>query len=301
MEQPRWECVLDAKAGLGEVPLWFADDDALYWIDGYRPSLNRTQFGKTIADTRTREWITPEEIGSFALCADGKRAVVALETGIFSLDLARGATRKLHDAAYDMKQLQFNDGRCDPAGRYWVGTRKRLGATLPDGSGWFYRMDDRGLVPLIDDITAANGIAWSRDGSTMYIADRPKWQITCFDYDVRTGGVSNRRKFADVPVGRIPDGAAVDSEGGYWIAYYRAGLIVRFDRNGKLDRELKAPTMLPTMIAFGGPDLATMFVTTSIRDPMNPEGPLERDAGALFRCNVGARGIPEYRYAFGAG
>jgi sugar lactone lactonase YvrE len=298
MEKPDWECVLDAQAGLGEVPFWYEDEQALYWIDGFRPSLNRTTFGRSLAETKTHEWLTPEEIGSFVLCRDRDTALVALETGIFSLDLKSGATRKLNDATYDVANHQYNDGRCDPAGRYWVGTRRRLGSKAPDGSGWFYRMDDRGLVPVIDDITMANGIAWSPDGRTMYVADRPKWQITAFDFNIAEGTVSNRRKFCTVPTGFIPDGAAVDSEGGYWIAYYRSGLIVRFTPDGKLDRELKAPTMLPTMVAFGGPDLATMYVTSSVVDPVKPNDPREPFAGGIFRCDVGARGIPEHRYAF---
>jgi sugar lactone lactonase YvrE len=296
LEQPDWKCVIDAKAGLGEEPHWFADEQALYWTDGFRPALYRTTLQPRVD---TREWLMPEEIGSFALCRSRDKALVALETGVFVLDFESGATTRHVDAPFDTAEMQFNDGRCDPAGRFWVGPRYHPDSKLPFGRGWIYRLDDRGFVPVIDEVTGTNGIAWSPDARTMYMSDRRKGQITAFDFDLQSGTPSNRWRFSAVPQsGYNPDGASVDSEGGYWTTYPLEGLIVRYTPDGRVHRQLKAPTLVPTMVAFGGPDLATLFVTTAAG--REPDAPLPREplAGGLFSCNVGARGLPEHRYAF---
>lgn len=288
-EEPEWDLVLDARASVGEVPIWSAEESALYWIDIQAPTLNRTELGSG----RTRTWRFPDDVGCYGLSADRSIAVVALHSGIYRLDLVTDELVKVHDAPYDRQHMRFNDGRCDPRGRFWVGTIRLPDSPLPDGSGAFWRLDDRGLVRQIDDITVANGIAFSPDEATMYLADRPGWQILAFDYDPETGSATGRRRFAGVPEGQFPDGAAVDRDGGYWIALFAAGRIARFLPDGTLDRLLAAPVTHPTMVAFGGPDLATLYVTTA-RAFLDDAG-LEREphAGGIFACDVGARGLPE--------
>jgi sugar lactone lactonase YvrE len=291
-ESPDWTCALDAKAKLGECPTWDGQGQALFWIDSFAPSLNRLD----PVTAATRSWALPDPVGSFALVEGRDAAVVALGSGLHELDLATGATRLLHAARYDQTHYRFNDGRCDRQGRFWVGTTRLHDSDHADGGASVWRLERGALSQQITGTTIANGTAFSPDGRTMYLADRPNWCILAFDFDPERGVASNRRVFARVPEGHYPDGAAVDAEGGYWCALFRAGLIARFAPDGRLDRLLKAPSLMPTMICFGGEDLGTMFVTTTAW-LLGKEGRArEPQGGGVFRCDVGARGLPEPRY-----
>jgi L-arabinonolactonase len=298
-EEPSWDLVLDAQAQIGEVPIWSVGESSLFWIDVFGQRLNRT-------DPRTGEtqtWSTPETVGCYALCEGDQAAVVALQSGIFHLDLGSGRFDKMVDAPYDVQRFRFNDGRCDRAGRFWVGNMplRTPGSSEPEsiGESAFWCLDDHGLRMGFGGITVANGIAFSPQSDVIYVADRPTWSILAYDYDLGTGAASNRRTFTRVPEGMVPDGAAVDADGGYWIALFRAGLIARFRPDGGLDRLVKAPMSLPTMVTFGGPDLRTLFVTTARRH-LDEEG-IRREplAGAIFRCDVGVTGLEEPRFGSG--
>jgi sugar lactone lactonase YvrE len=129
----------------------------------------------------------------------------------------------------------------------------------------------------------------------MYIADRPNWQLLAFDFDADTAEVTNRRRFASVSEGQIPDGAAVDVEGGYWIAIFGAGRILRFLPDGTLDRELLAPVSHPTMVAFGGAELSDLYVTSS-RHFASAVVSEEPQAGGVFRTSVKVAGLREPRF-----
>jgi sugar lactone lactonase YvrE len=284
--------VLDARAEVGECPTWCPEERALYWIDIYGPALFRTD----PESGATRRWDLPSPVGCFGLREGQQAAIVALADGVYELNLETGALTLLHGAPFDTAHYRFNDGRCDRQGRFWAGSTRWPDSPRPFGTSAFWRCDAGGLTLGIDNTSIANGIAFSPDGRVMYVADRPNWQILAFDYDPATGTPSNRRRFATVPEGEVPDGAAVDAEGGYWIAMFRAGRILRFTPEGRLDRDLKAPTILPTMICFGGPDLATLYVTSSRRHLEDAQRTAEPLAGGIFRCDVGARGIAEPRW-----
>lgn len=288
----KWNCVLEAKAQVGECPIYAHEQHAVYWVDAYAPSIN-------CLDLRTganRSWKLPRTIGSYGLAADLRSCVAALADGLYRVEFASGALTKLHNAPYDVKHYRFNDGRVDRAGRFWVGTLRRFSSQEPEGRGAFWRMEGERLVRAIDGVTIANGIAWSPDDRTMYIADRPNWQILAFDFDIANGAVSNRRTFARVPEGIIPDGAAVDEEGCYWVAHPRAGKVVRYGPGGELLREIPTPVSCPTMVAFGGESLKTLFIT-SARALLTGPGELDREpqAGAIFSLEVEARGVSEPR------
>ena len=291
-ECPDWICALDAKARLGECPTWDGAEQALFWIDSFAPALNRFD----PATGATRRWALPDPVGSFALVEGRHAAVVALGSGLHELDLGTGATGLLHAAPYDQVNYRFNDGRCDRQGRFWVGATRQHDSQEPDGGAAVWRLDRGELSRQVTGTTIANGTAFSPDGRTMYLADRPNWQVLAFDFDPVAGIASNRRTFARVPEGHYPDGAAVDAEGGYWCALFRAGRILRFAPDGRLDRDLKAPSLMPTMICFGGPDLSTMFVTTTAWLLGKAGRAQEPQGGGLFRCDVGATGLPERRY-----
>lgn len=291
-ERVTWELVLESKPGIGEVPVWSGDENCMYWIDVYAGLLNRTDVGTK----ETRTWEVGETIGCYGLIEGENAALVALQSGIYRLDLDSGKLEKRFDAPYDAERFRFNDGRTDRRGRLWVGNMplKSLDGPMPIGESAFWYVDEGELKFGVDKMTIANGIAFSTDGSVLYLADDPNNSVLAFDYDNDTGRAANRRAFVTVPDGVTLDGAAVDTEDNYWIALPRQGTIAKFRRDGSLERIIDAPTSRPAMVSFGGPDLDQLYVTTMTRNYPSPEAlAAEPLAGAMFRVDVGAQGLPE--------
>jgi sugar lactone lactonase YvrE len=290
MQSP-FECVLDARASLGECPVWSVDEQALYWIDINAPSFNR--FDPLTGANQT--WPMPQSIGCFALRSRGG-FVGALRDGIWIIGREGKLERKIADAPYDPIHHRFNDGRADPQGRLWAGTmnEKRDAYT-----GQLYRFGpDLSLTAMIPDLMISNGLAWSPDKCTMYHADTVKREITAWDFDGESGAISNRRVMAQFIEERDrPDGAAVDREGCYWSAFYSGGKVVRLSPAGERLSEYALPAMCPTMCGFGGPDLKTLYVT-SARQRREPEE-LSRlpQSGGIFAMRVDVPGLPEPKFA----
>lgn len=286
-----FECVLDVKASLGECPTWSIDEQLLYWVDINAPSLNRFDplTGRNMA------WPMPESIGSFALC-EGSRFVAALRSGIWLVDRDGKPKRKIAAAPYDPAHHRFNDGRADAQGRFWVGSmnEKRDGSTA-----CLYRLGaDLALTAMVAEITISNGLAWSPDSGTMYHADTPTRTISAWDFDPVTGAIANRRVFAQFAgESDHPDGAAVDSDGFYWTALYRAGKVVRLSPRGVIVAEVPLPAMCPTMCAFGGPELKTLYVTSARQKRGAEELSRLPQSGGIFAMRVDVPGIPEPKFA----
>lgn len=285
------ELVLDARNGTGESPVWQAAEQALYWVDIPARKLCRW----IPATGQASSWLAPEMLACIAPMAAANAWVVGAESGIFRLELQAGGQlgfERLAPVSHAMDGMRFNDGRCDRQGRFLAGTMlMNMAAGARVGCVYSYQKGS-GLTKLLDGFITPNGMAFSPDGRTMYLSDsHPSVQsVWAFDYD--TGTPSNRRLFIDMNLlpGR-PDGAAVDSDGCYWICGNDAGLVHRFTPQGKLDRSLPVPVKKPAMCAFGGTGLDTLFVT-SIR----PEGIDLSDqplAGGVFALRPGVRGLPE--------
>jgi L-arabinonolactonase len=291
-ETPDWECVLESKPGIGEVPIWSIEEDSIYWIDVYAGLLNRSD----LKTRQTQTWSTPETIGSYALIEGEAAALVALQSGIYRLDFESGKIDKRFDAPYDPEKFRFNDGRCDRQGRFWVGNmplRHREGP-FPVGESAFWWPDGAELRFGVGKMTIANGIAFSVSGDRLYLADAPTSSVVLFDYDNETGKATNRRTFATVPESMSLDGATVDTEDNYWIASPKNGCILKFTPDGAIDRIIKAPTLKPAMVCFGGPDLRSLYVTTMTRNYPSQEAlHSEPLAGGIFKLDVGAQGVPE--------
>ncbi|OAJ52403.1 gluconolactonase [Paraburkholderia ginsengiterrae] len=300
----RVEAAGQAPASVGESPVWRAAEQALYWVDIPARLIVRLR----INSGRRTEWLLPEKVACIAF--DRRGTVLAgCETGLFALTLPEAESaaasgggpvkvvpRKLAAPTFAFDDMRFNDGRCDRQGRFWSGTIVQdMAAAVPGGA--LYRFDERGVLsaPVVDALITQNGLAWSPDGSTMYLSDSHPLRrlIWAFDYDIETGEPRNRRVFADLHdyAGR-PDGAAVDADGCYWICANDAGLLLRFTPEGKLDRQIAVPATKPAMCAFGGRDLDTLFVT-SIRPAANAS---EHD-GHLFAVRPGVTGLPEPEFA----
>ncbi|MCC6194465.1 MAG: SMP-30/gluconolactonase/LRE family protein [Burkholderiales bacterium] len=285
------QCVLDVRASLGESPVWSARDKALYWVDINAPSLNKYE----PATGRNTVMPMPESIGCFAL-RQPSGFLVALRSGIWLARADGTLDRRILAAPYDPAHHRFNDGRCDPAGRFFVGY---MNERRDAASAALMRIDPDGrMTQVLAGITISNGLAWSPDGRTMYHADTPTRCIRAFDYDVATGTASRPRVFIQFRgENDRPDGGAVDSAGHYWSAFFRGGKVVRVSPEGKIVAEHKIPSMCPTMCAFGGPDLRTVYVTSSRQDRDAEE--LERlpQSGGIFAMKVDVPGLPEPAFA----
>ena len=281
--------IVDARNAVGECPVWVAEENALYWVDIPNGGLQRWN----AATGHIAAWKAPQMLACMARTTAGNW-VAGLETGFFQLtthnDGSLDAT-PLARVEHPRPDMRLNDGRCDRQGRFWAGSMVLdMGANA--AAGMLYRYAS-GHAPqaLLDGFITLNGLAFSPDGRTMYVSDSHPLvqQIWAFDYDTDSGTPSNRRVFVDMHQypGR-PDGAAVDVDGCYWICANDAGLVHRFTPDGRLDRSLNVPVKKPTMCAFGGSRLDTLFVT-SIRDDQSEQSL----SGGVFALDPGVQGLPE--------
>src|SRR5882724_1464243 len=240
------DCVLAASALLGESPVWCQLEKALYWVDIKRPSVHRFD----PATGACQAWPMPEDVGCVALGQQG-RGIVALRTGIASIDFRTGELCRLPGPTLEPPDLRFNDGRCDRRGRFWVGTvHERRHA----GSAALFRFESEGRwSQMVGGVTVSNGLAWSPDNLTMYFADSWAQTIFKFDFDLDSGTLRNQRVFAELPrASGVPDGATVDSEGFLWSANFDGACLTRYAPNGTIDRVIPMPVQRPTSCAFGG-------------------------------------------------
>jgi sugar lactone lactonase YvrE len=288
------ERVPGVTCAVGESPVWHGAEQAWYWVDIPARRIWRLDH----AAGSTRHWTAAEMVACIAPRAQGG-LIAGMETGIFAVDLRDDGTVRAERLAAPPELapgMRFNDGRTDRQGRFWSGTMwMDMAAALPIGR--LYRYDGAGLsAPLVSGLVTQNGLAWSPDGRTMYLSDShpTRRRVWAFDYDVDAGVPHNRRLFVDMAAytGR-PDGAAMDSDGCYWVAGNDGASLLRFAPDGKLDRELNLPVAKPSMPCFGGPELDTLLVT-SIVQPGKEDDAL---AGAVLLVRPGVRGVPEVAFA----
>ena len=273
------ELVLDARCQLAESPVWCAQSNRLLFVDITGRRLFKfdpeSQALETSAIEEDIGCVAPEKGGGF---------VAGLRSGIWILDEQGRKQRLLAGNPEDSKVSRFNDGRVDPSGRFLAGTVDEAKA----GRASLYRCDKFGLVRLAGGLLTSNGLAFSPDGRTMYHSDTPRFVVNRYDYDPTSGTATNRRVFVQLnPTAQDrgrPDGAAVDIEGCYWTALYEGARVQRYDPTGKLLAEFPVPVQGPTMPAFGGRGLKTLFVTTA-RDATGA-------GGGVYGTEVDVAGLP---------
>jgi sugar lactone lactonase YvrE len=283
------ETVLDAHATIGESPTWVPQEGALYWIDVKAPALHKYE----LATGATRSWTVTSDLGGFAMFADGG-ALLALRQGIHRLDLQNGTLELLAQPPFDPSLFRFNEGACDANGRFWIGVMfDPIAGSPPEQKGRLHSFTlDGGLRAEPDAAELHNGMAWNADGRMLFLSHSNSRRIFVFDYELTRGRLRNRRLFATIPEGcGIPDGAAVDVDGGYWCALHGAGKLRRFNPDGSIDRDIDMPFSQPTMCTFAGEDLATLYVTSASDKMSAADKRREPLAGALIRLNPGTRGI----------
>jgi len=286
------EHVIAAGNQLGESPVWRSDEGALYWVDIPKGLIVR----HVLSTGANSQWQLPASIGSFAFRSKGGM-VVALKTGIHFFNPDNGDLRQIHSPEAELPENRFNEGKCDPRGRFFTGTMNEVLRGKPDGS--LYRLDAKGeLVNILSEITVPNGLAWSPDGCTMYFADTRRHVIFEFDYDTDDGIPCRQRTFVDLSSYEgLPDGATVDADGCLWSAMFSGSRIVRYTPKGKIDRVIGLPVTQVNSLAFGGSDLKTLFVVTS-KHLLNEGGLAAQPlAGDIFAIDAGVAGLVEPSFA----
>ena len=275
------ELILDAGCQLGESPVWCPQRELLLFVD-----ISGRRLLKFNPASRALECCAIEEDIGCVAPSKGGGFVAGLRSGIWLLNEKGEKRRMLAANPEDSQVSRFNDGRVDGAGRFLAGTldeRKASRAAL-------YRCDRRGLIRLTDGLITSNGLAFSPDGRTLYHSDTPRFTVYRYAYDASSGTAENRRVFVELKPtasdrGR-PDGAAVDAQGCYWTALYEGGRVQRYDPEGRLMSEHTVPVRNPTMPAFGGLGLKTLFVTTA-RDATG-------SGGGLYAAEVDVPGLATF-------
>jgi len=281
-----WKQIVGPKVSVLEEPFIQATENRLSFIDIFEPAFYRID----LTTMEERRWMLPSTVGSFALTTDPGTVLLALIDGIYYLDLEDGSLDKQADAPYDQGHYRFNDGKCDRRGRFWVGAMRHRHSDRPHGQAGLYRFDDRGLSEQASTISISNGMGWSLDNRLMYMADRPFHRILAFDFDDEQGTVSNPHTFIEIDGDTIPDGAAIDAEGHYWVAMYRGACLRRYRPDGTLDRVVETPPN-PTMVAFHPERDEAWLTTSSLNVVAGTEGGTA--AGGIYVASLGVTGIPE--------
>ena len=290
------DVAFDQPMAVGECPLWNPAEACLYWVDIDGCAIHRLH----PASGAHNCWMMDSEPSALGLCAGGG-LVVALRYGLVHFDTANMVVTPIATAPYDTAVVRFNDGRVDPAGRFWIGTlyepRDRQGAEM-------YVLE-RGALRLAwsGGMTNSNGLGFSPDQQWMYHADTAAHRIDRHRFDVATGQLSPALPFqqfetdkAATGYGGRPDGAAVDSEGAYWCAMFEGARLLRFGADGTLLQEVTLPLRCPTMLAFGGDDLRTLYITSASHNRSAGERAQYPLSGCVLSLRVAVAGLAEPLY-----
>lgn len=286
-----WEVAVAAGAELGERPVWDHLRSCLLWVDINAGRLHRHRPGG--GDEIVLELASggrPTAIGAAAPRRGGGYVLAAADGFRLAGPDGRPEGDPLVPAGMNAS-IRFNDGACDPAGRFWAGT---VAYDRRAGAGALYRLDpDGAITTVLDGITESNGLGWSPDGTSFYYIDsgEPEPRIRVFGFDPVTGSLSRARDLVTFPAGKaIPDGLVVDASGCLWVALWGGGAVHRYSPGGELLAALPVPVSQPTCPAFGGPGLAELYVTTAWQGIGEQERAGQPLAGHLLRLRPGIHG-----------
>lgn len=282
------EHVLQVQNKLGEGPRWHVQEQTLYWVDIESDCFYRWTPGTGNLD----RFDVGLMVGSLGFRRAGG-LVLATRAGFAFWNGTHQRLQMIADPEADKPETRFNDGAVDPQGRFWAGT-------IGEGfTGTLYRLDPDESVHAIErGVGISNGIGWSPDNSTMYYTDSARKVIYAYDYDAATGRVSNRRDLIQTPDEEgVPDGLAVDREGGIWSARWGGWKVTRYRPDGTVDFEVRLPVSLVTSCTFGGPDLDELYITSAWTELDPEQRQAQPMAGDLFRLKTDVRGQAEPHFA----
>ena len=280
-----FDVVLRLAMTLGEGPVWHAETRALYWvdIDGFAVhrlmpatgAYSRFDFDEAIT------CIAPDIAGGF---------IAACRSGLWRLDDQLDKQALLAAAPYETARHRFNDGGCDPAGRFWIGAMNEDTDVADAG---LYCYDGAQLRYALGDMTITNGLAFSPDGAWLYHTDTPTRVIRRHAFDADRGTIGPGERWVDLAetdLAGYPDGAAVDAAGNYWSALFGGAAVACFSPEGRLLAHYPMAALNPTMPCFGGPDLKTLYVTTAHEGMSDDDIARWPDSGALLARRVDTPG-----------
>ena len=280
------ELVFDARALLGEGPVWDARTQTLYWMD----ILNKRVYAEDNVLAQLDDFV-----GCIAPRAGGGLAL-AMRFGFASLEAGSAKVTPLASPGNEPANNRFNDGKCDPRGRFLAGTMD-MGESDPTGS--LYSFDGNTITKLLGNVTISNGIAWSPDHKTLYHIDTPTRKVRAFDYDLETGAISGARDALSVPKALgWPDGMTSDMQGNLWIAMWGGAQVTKWDpRSGNLLERIAVPAKNASSCVFGGRGLNTLYITSArkgLDDATLAQYPL---TGGVFRLETNVEGMPTFEFA----
>lgn len=298
MSSIKVECVLRENYRCGESPVWEEASQSLLFVDIPSKIICRWD---TVSNQVQRVAVDAP-VSSVALRQLGGY-VATIGTKFCALNWENQSVFVLAMVDEDKKNNRFNDGKVDPAGRYFAGTmaEETAPAVLERHQGSLYSLfPDHSVKKYFDQVDISNGLDWSLDHKIFYYIDSLSYTVDAFDYDLQTGQISNRRIVYKMEKDeQIPDGMCIDAEGKLWVACYNGGRVIRLDpETGKRLQTVKLPVDKTTSCCFGGKDYSEMYVTCA-RDGLNAEGLLRQpDAGNIFKITgLGVKGIAPYSYA----
>ncbi|MEX2352247.1 MAG: SMP-30/gluconolactonase/LRE family protein [Balneolaceae bacterium] len=285
------ELELLGQAKLGEGPVWDEHRNVLLWTDILSGTLHEYDPMKRT----NRSFEVGEHIGAFAIREKGG-LILAAQSGFWFYDSENGKREPVADPEKDRPGNRFNDGKCDPAGRFWAGTMA-YNETL--GAGSLYSLTPNlDIKCVVGGLTISNGLAWSSDSETFYLIDSPTGNLYSYDYVEQTGELSGGQIVKHFDPGEgMPDGMTIDTEGMLWVALYNGGKVIRVNPlDGSTLLEIRLPVPLVTCCTFGGPDLDQLYITTA-REGLNrrqlEHAPL---SGSLFRVSLPWQGFETNRF-----
>lgn len=283
------EIAVDARAEVGEGPVWDVERRELLWVDIPRGTVHRW----SPATGRDASLSVGQAVGAVALRRSGG-LVLAVRDGFGFVE--RGELRVCRPVEADRDDMRMNDGKCDSAGRFWAGT---MALDMRPGAGSLYRLEpDLQVSRQLDGLGISNGLAWSLDDRTMYFIDSLEHGIDAFDYDAEMGEISGRRRLVEIPEDDgLPDGMTIDAAGHLWVALWDGWSVRRYTPDGELDTVVELPAAQITSCTFGGAELDELYITSAAEGLSEAELERQPHAGAVFRVAVGQHGLPAQRFA----
>jgi len=281
---------LKVKNTLGEGIIWDAASACVWWTDIDGSKLYRYQS----EDKQLDHWTTPERLGSFALVSDSEFLICGFASGFAYFNPHSGELQWLEKIEQNNPGTRLNDGRADRQGRFWAGSMVESGDR---GAGALYCLDQQlQVASKVSGLTISNGLCWSPDSTVMYHTDTPSRRIHAYDFDAATGAIANQRCLVRTEKGCFPDGSSVDAEGYIWNAQWGASQVVRYSPEGEVDFVLPLPVSQPTCVAFGGPKLDRLFVTSATQGFDEQTLSAEPEAGSVLVFQTNISGIADARF-----
>lgn len=284
-----WEVVTDKKSVCGEGPVWDGETNSMYWIDIVTGDIHK--YHVTAHDLATIN--VGQKIGAIAKCSSG-HLVAAVKTGLYFIDFNNNSHRPIANPEADIPGNRFNDGKCDPSGRFWAGTMDD-GNGIKNAGSLYTLEQDLTVKKKYAGLTISNGLAWNN--KTFYLIDTPTQKVMAFDYDDRSGEISNPREVISIPKDDGgPDGMTIDSEGMLWIAHWDGWKVSRWDpKSGLQLDEIRLPVARVTSCIFGGDGLEDLYITTAKVGLTHEELVRQPLAGSLFVIKKsGYKGMPPH-------